>query len=115
MVSQAVHQSPPFAVVSPNDHTAWIIIGTSIGIPIVLVFGAIRLAVRRTANLGLDDALIAGSTVSSPDMHSMAAGTNGWNRLLPCYKLPLCLEPARMVLEDLLTRSRSAHWRSYSK
>lgn len=59
-----MRQYSPFAVVSETDHTAWIIIAAAIGIPIILIFGGIRLAVRQPVNIGLDDALIGGSTVS---------------------------------------------------
>ncbi|KAL1589047.1 hypothetical protein WHR41_02091 [Cladosporium halotolerans] len=58
-----MRQYPPFAVVSETDHTAWIIIAAAIGIPIILIFGGIRLAVRQPVNIGLDDALIGGSTL----------------------------------------------------
>jgi hypothetical protein len=60
-------QHPPLAVVSKNDHTAWIILATAIGLSCVLIFGAVRIVVRRTISPGarLDDAFLAASTVSS--------------------------------------------------
>ena len=59
-------QSPPFAVVTPTDHTAWIVIATALGLSWVLLFGCGRLFVRCTVNPGfaLDDASFAASTVS---------------------------------------------------
>lgn len=60
-------QHPPLAVVSENDHTAWIILATAIGLSCVLIFGAVRIVVRRTISPGarLDDVFLAASTVSS--------------------------------------------------
>ena len=65
MSEQIFHQHPAFATVSDTDHTAWIIIGTIIGIPIILVFGVIRYAVRRAVDFGLDDGFAAAATVCS--------------------------------------------------
>lgn len=65
MSDHILHQHPAFATVSETDHTAWIIIGTIIGIPIILVFGIIRYAVRRAVNFGLDDGFAAAATVRS--------------------------------------------------
>ncbi|KAK0261592.1 hypothetical protein LTR35_017845 [Friedmanniomyces endolithicus] len=55
-------QYPLFTVVTEADHTAWIVIATALGIPIILVFGAIRIFVRRTAGVGFDDILLALAT-----------------------------------------------------
>jgi hypothetical protein len=60
-------QHPAFATVSDTDHTAWIIISTVLGIPIILVFGVIRYAVRRAINFGFDDGFAAAATVRSFD------------------------------------------------
>jgi hypothetical protein len=56
---------PPFAVVSPRDHTAWIVIATTLGLVNILLFAAIRFFLRLTTTqtLGRDDALIAIATV----------------------------------------------------
>jgi hypothetical protein len=68
MSDHARHQHPAFAIVSDTDHTAWIAICTILGIPIILVFGVIRYAVRRTVEFGLDDGFAAAATVRSCDM-----------------------------------------------
>ena len=58
-------QLPPLTVVTNTNHTAWIAIATAIGVPIILIFGAIRYFVRRTAGAGLDDSLLALATVGT--------------------------------------------------
>ena len=60
-----VHQNPPYATISATDHIGWVIICTTIGLPILLVFATIRYVVRRTVDFGLDDGLLAASTVRS--------------------------------------------------
>ena len=58
-------QYPPFAVVTPDDHSAWIIIAAALGLASSFVFGAIRVFVRQTISpqYGLDDIALASSTV----------------------------------------------------
>lgn len=58
--------SPPFAVVTENDHTAWIVIATSLGLACALLFGGIRILLRSTIcpGVGLDDCIIGAATVS---------------------------------------------------
>jgi hypothetical protein len=58
-------QHPPLAIVSDTDHTAWIAICTILGLPIILVFGMIRYAVRRAVDFGSDDGFAAAATVRS--------------------------------------------------
>ena len=58
-----VHLNPPFAVVTDTDHSGWVIICTTLGLPILLIFSFIRYIVRRAVDFGLDDGLIAASTV----------------------------------------------------
>ena len=58
-----VHLNPPWAIISATDHTGWVIICTTIGLPILLVFATIRYLVRRTVDFGLDDGFAAASTV----------------------------------------------------
>lgn len=50
-------QYPPFAVVTPDDHSAWIIITAVLGLICSLFFGTIRILVRLTINpkFKLDD------------------------------------------------------------
>lgn len=59
-------QNPPYAVVTAEDHMAWIAIATAIGVPWVLMFGAVRIFVRRTVRLGPDDILVGIATVRPP-------------------------------------------------
>lgn len=60
--------SPPFAVVTDTDHTAWIYIATALGLALILLFGGIRVIVRGSIcpGIGLDDYFLAASTVSLP-------------------------------------------------
>lgn len=57
--------SPPLAVVSDNDHTAWIVISAALGLAWTLLFAAIRVFVRWTATqgFGLDDVFLGLATV----------------------------------------------------
>ncbi|KIX04901.1 uncharacterized protein Z518_05772 [Rhinocladiella mackenziei CBS 650.93] len=56
--------SLPFAVVTDNDHTAWIIIAAAIGLSWILLFAGIRIFIRRTISpgFGFDDGFIAAAT-----------------------------------------------------
>lgn len=58
---------PPFAVVTPTDHSAWIIIGTAFGLSCVLLFSVIRICIRLTISppFGLDDVFVGSATVLS--------------------------------------------------
>ena len=58
--------SPPYAVVTEDDHTAWIVIAASLGLACALLFGGIRILLRSTIcpGVGLDDYLIGAATVS---------------------------------------------------
>ena len=60
-------QYPPFAVVTEDDHRAWIIVTTALGLACALVFAGIRTFVRCafTDGFGLDDAMVYASTVST--------------------------------------------------
>ena len=55
----------PFAIVSANDHTAWILIAASLGIVYSFVFGGIRAFVRYTISreLAPNDITLAIATV----------------------------------------------------
>lgn len=59
-------QHAPFAVVTPNDHSAWVIIASALGLALTLLFGAIRIFVRATVGggHGLDDYMVTAGTVS---------------------------------------------------
>ena len=59
--------SPPYAVVTEADHTAWLLVATAMGLCMILLFGIIRAFTRWAVSpgLGLDDACLAASTVSS--------------------------------------------------
>ena len=58
-------QHPPFAVVPPEDHDAYILIATAIGLACVLLFLGIRVFVRQTVSLGfgLDDTFLGAATL----------------------------------------------------
>lgn len=55
---------PPFAIVTDKDHTAWILIGTALGLALSLMFAGIRLFVRCSISrgFGLDDIVLFGAT-----------------------------------------------------
>ena len=57
---------PPFSVVTDNDHSAWIIIATALGMACVLFFTAARTVFRymTTSEFRLDDTLLVCSVVS---------------------------------------------------
>lgn len=57
---------PPFSVVTDENHSAWIIIATTLGLACVLVFASARVVIRCsvTSSLGQDDLLLASSVVS---------------------------------------------------
>ena len=63
-------QYPPYAIITDTDHEAWIIIATTLGLAIALLFGGIRAFVRSTIcpGVGLDDAFLAAATVGLPDL-----------------------------------------------
>lgn len=74
--------SPPFAVVTEENHSAWIIIATALGLACVLVFVSARVVVRAsmTSSMGKDDLLLASSLVS--------IGESVKTSRLPHHKLP---------------------------
>ncbi|KIW33264.1 uncharacterized protein PV07_00131 [Cladophialophora immunda] len=57
-------QYPPFAVVTDNDHRAWIIIAAAMGISFMLVALVTRVLIRKFVSLGwaLDDTILTIST-----------------------------------------------------
>lgn len=59
--------SPPLLVVTDNDHSAWIVIATVLGMAWFLIFATARVVVRYsiTSGFGQDDWLLAGSVVST--------------------------------------------------
>lgn len=56
--------SPPFAIVSPEDHEAWILIATALGLVCILFFAGIRVLVRYTISRGFgwDDHTLLAAT-----------------------------------------------------
>lgn len=60
-------QHPPLAIVTDTDHTAWIIIATTLGLAVSVIFGAIRVYVKCSASSkkswGYDDIALATATV----------------------------------------------------
>ncbi|EDN99057.1 hypothetical protein SS1G_13917 [Sclerotinia sclerotiorum 1980 UF-70] len=57
-------QSPPFAVVTSTDHSAWVIIATALGLACVLVFGGIKTFARTSLGKGVsyDEMCLVAST-----------------------------------------------------
>jgi len=58
-------QYPPFAVVTPDDQSAWILIAAALGLVCSLFFGGLRFFVRLTIDreFGLDDFILGAATV----------------------------------------------------
>ena len=56
---------PRLLVVTDNDHSAWIVIATALGLACVLIFAAARTVVRysTTSDFGLDDTVYVCSVV----------------------------------------------------
>lgn len=69
-------QSPPFAVVTPNDHAAWILIATALGLACFLFFGGIRTLVRGTIShgFGVDDYVLYAATALAVIQSSIILG-----------------------------------------
>ena len=69
-------QYPPFAVVAPNDHAAWIIIATAHGLVCSLFFGGLRVLVRSTISdrNSLDDYLLYIATILATIQSSIIFG-----------------------------------------
>lgn len=65
-------QSPPFAVVTSTDHSAWIIIATALGLSCLLVFSGIKAFARTSMGKGVsyDEICLLASTVSCLTYHS---------------------------------------------
>lgn len=60
-------QHPPYAVVTEDDHRAWILVGAALGVSFTLVTLVTRILIRLFVNRGwgLDDTLCVCSTVPS--------------------------------------------------
>ena len=69
-------QHPPFAVVTPDDHAAWIIIATALGLVTFLFFCFVRVVVRFTIShgLGMDDYVLYAATVLGVIQSSIILG-----------------------------------------
>ena len=65
-------QHPPFAIVTEDDHRAWILVAAALGVSFTLVTILTRILIRLFVNKGwgLDDTLCMGSTVSQPQYRS---------------------------------------------
>lgn len=58
----------PFEIVTANDHTAWIVIGATLGTVYSFIFLGFRMFVRRTSGVGkftYDDIALFVATVST--------------------------------------------------
>ncbi|QSZ33169.1 hypothetical protein DSL72_002755 [Monilinia vaccinii-corymbosi] len=69
-------QSPPFAVVTNTDHSAWIIIATALGLACVLVFGGIKVFARGSfgKKITYDEICLGVSTLLSAIQSSVVLG-----------------------------------------
>ena len=69
-------QYPPLAVVTPDDHEAWIVIATALGLAISLFFATIRVIVRSTLGhgFGVDDLVLGAATVFALIQSSIILG-----------------------------------------
>lgn len=69
-------QSPPFAVVTSTDHSAWVIIATALGLACVLVFGGIKTFARTSLGKGVsyDEMCLVASTLIASIQASVILG-----------------------------------------
>lgn len=72
-------QYPPFAVVTPDDHEAWILIATALGLVCTLFFGSTRLLVRLTISRGFrwDDYTLGTATLLAIIQSAIILGACG--------------------------------------
>ncbi|KAH0848528.1 hypothetical protein FOPE_02582 [Fonsecaea pedrosoi] len=84
-------QSPPFAVVTPDDHEAYILISTAFGLACILFFAGIRTVVRTTIShgIGTDDYLFYAATALAIIQSSvvLAACSKGLGKALHLVSL----------------------------
>ncbi|KAF7867531.1 uncharacterized protein EAF02_009722 [Botrytis sinoallii] len=69
-------QSPPFAVVTSTDHSAWIIIATALGLSCLLVFSGIKSFARTSMGKGVsyDEICLLASTLLAAIQSSVVLG-----------------------------------------
>nr|OQO10335.1 hypothetical protein B0A51_18303 [Rachicladosporium sp. CCFEE 5018] len=58
-------QHPPFATITPTDHAAWILVSSTLGLSLILLFAAIRVFIHQSnrQSYGVDDYLVGIATV----------------------------------------------------
>jgi len=68
--------SPPFATITPDDHSAWILIATALCLACYLFFAGIRILVRVTISHGfdMDDYVLGAATVCAIIQSSIVLG-----------------------------------------
>lgn len=81
--------SPPLAIVTEDDHTAWIMVASALGLACTLLFGGIRVFVRSTIcpGIGMDDIFLAGATVSVPLLEN--SRSRHYSRSTSCFSADL--------------------------
>lgn len=69
-------QYPPFAVATPDDQSAWIIVAAALGLVCSLFFGGLRLLIRLTIHreFGLDDFTLGAATLLAIVQSSIILG-----------------------------------------
>lgn len=84
-------QYPPFYIVTPDDHAAWIVIAAATGMCCSLFFGLIRFGVRKfvAPKFGLDDFTLGGATLLMVIQTGIILGacTNGLGKSLDLVSL----------------------------
>ncbi|RMZ86651.1 hypothetical protein DV736_g6123, partial [Chaetothyriales sp. CBS 134916] len=99
-------QRPPFAIVTNQDHGAWILIIAWLGLAYILLFGAIRVFVRLTINpiFGLDDVGLAASTATAIIQTGLILGAcaNGLGKSLDLLSASSQVQAQRMAYASTL-------------
>jgi hypothetical protein len=102
-------QYPPFAVVTETDHSAWVIIATTLCLSCILLFGIINIFIRRrtSVRIGLDEVCLVSSTVR---IHAISTCSQlNWVQTLACIQssiiLGACAQGMGKSIELLSERS----------
>lgn len=84
--------SPPFSTVTDDNHAAWLIIATALGLACILIFVSARVVVRFSvsSSVGTDDWVLASAVVSrrveSFDHVETDIGTSGHDHSSVCRR-----------------------------
>ena len=99
-------QSAPFAVVTPDDHAAWILIATALGLAWYLFFAGIRFLVRATIShgFGADDYVLYAATALAIIQSSIILGacSKGLGKALDLVSIEAQIDVQKMYYTSAL-------------